>query len=165
MIIVSAIESAEEAVKKYDPGFFVSIIDKGDRKLDNFANAPAENRVELFGDCQDAEGACASLLDLAERWKAQTGKKKPILVHCHRGVARSMAVAYILLCAIEEKSCEAAIAARLRAAAPHADPNIKLISAADTLMGRHDRMTEAILDLSPSCGAIDAPIVTLPVAA
>ncbi|MHA7872274.1 MAG: tyrosine phosphatase family protein, partial [Hyphococcus sp.] len=91
--------------------------------------------------------------------------KSPILIHCNEGAARSMAIAYILLCAIDRDHSEKDLAARLRQAAPHADPNLLLISEADAALGRDDRMVEAILDLCPSCSTAGAPVVTLPVAA
>ncbi len=74
-----------------------------------------------------------------------------------------MAAAYIILCAAQDGVCEREIANGLRKAAPHADPNILLISEADKLMGRNDRMVEAILDLPPCSGANCDDLVILPV--
>ena len=134
---------------------------------------PPENHIKLIGDCArpapcengEPPHRCDALVQLAERWRKEPDPKPAILIHCHEGAARSMAVAYILMCAIENKNCEKAIAARLRAAAPHADPNLMLISEADALLGRNDRMVEAVLDLCPACRASNAQVVTLPVAA
>ncbi len=171
MIIVSSLEHAEVAFKEYAPGYVISILDNDEPTPPAFDCVPDENHLKLIEDCSrssdpmDCENRCAKLLAIAERWRAEPDPRAPILIHCHQGVARSMAVAYILMCAIEQDTCERRIADRLRNAAPHADPNLMLVSEADALMNREDRMVEAILDLCPSCGAVENQVVTLPVAA
>lgn len=171
MIIVSTLDNVEQAFKDHRPGYVVSILDDTDPSPPQFASVPEENHIRLNQDCsrgenRDCDSArCARLLDLAEKWRAEKDPKPAILIHCHKGVSRSMAVAYILMCAIERGRCEKEIAGLLRNAAPHADPNLMLISEADALLGRDDRMVEAVLDLCPSCGAVDKPVVVLPVTA
>ena len=171
MIIVSSLEHAGAAFKQYAPAYVISILDNDEPTPPVFDSVPAENHLKLIEDCSrssdpmDCENRCAKLLAIAERWRADAEPRGPILIHCHQGVARSMAVAYILMCAIEQNNCERKIADRLRSAAPHADPNLMLVSEADAMMDRNDRMVEAILDLCPSCGAVEKQIVTLSVAA
>ncbi len=163
-IIVSCYDKAEAAFKEYRPAYVVSILGQDEGPSRSFDGLPRENFIELRGDCSsmnDNAARCQKLIDLARNWD----RKAPILIHCHQGVARSMAAAYILLCAAQEGRCEAQIAGELRKAAPHADPNILLISEADALMGRDDRMVEAILDLCPCAGAVSDEVVILPVAA
>lgn len=168
-ILVSSIGGSGLAFQKYRPSYVISILDEDEPIPPIFSALPSERHLKLIDDSFLAgnnglsgdASQCKKLISLAERWDLQS----PVLIHCHRGVARSMAAAYILMCAIEKNSCEKALAARLRQAAPHADPNILLVSEADALMGRNDRMIEAILDLCPSSGTISAPIVTLPVEA
>ena len=167
MIIVSSYKEAPAAYKKYGPQFVVSLLDADEGPTPSFPGLSQDNHLELRGNCSAhnsddcIEGRCRKLIDLAKRWD----RKEPILIHCHQGVSRSMAAAYILLCAVENNISETAIAQRLRKAAPHADPNLLLISRADTLMGREDRMVEAVLDLSPCAGASSDGVVTLPLAA
>ncbi len=163
-IIVSCYDKAEEAFKAHRPEYVVSILGKDEGPSLSFHGLRPENRLEVRGDCSstdDDAARCQKLIDLARNWD----RKAPILIHCHQGVARSMAAAYIILCAAQENRCEFKIAKELRQAAPHADPNILLISEADALMGREDRMVEAILDLCPCAGAVTDDVVILPVAA
>ncbi|MEO1243524.1 MAG: hypothetical protein AAFX54_16570 [Pseudomonadota bacterium] len=171
MIIVSSLDHAVEAFRKHRPAYVVSILDVDEPTPPAFDTLPSENHIKLIGDCSrggaDCDGQsarCNEILDIARRW-VQDGRKSPILIHCNEGAARSMAVAYIMMCAIEPAQSEKDIAARLRSAAPHADPNLLLISEADAALGRNDRMIEAILDLCPCCSTVGAPIVTLPLAA
>lgn len=171
MIIVSSLGHSEEAFRKYRPSHVVSILDKDEPTPPVFDTLPPENHIRLIENCSRGENAdavdsrCSKLIDLARRWTKGGGPKAPILIHCHLGVARSMAAAYILLCTIEDNCCEKVLAERLRKAAPHADPNLLLISEADALLGRDDRMVGAVLDLCPCCATVAAPIVTLPIAA
>lgn len=173
MIIVSSLKHAEEAFRLYKPGYVISILDVDEPTPPVFDTLPAGNHIKLIGDCSrgddqaDCGGKtvrCGKIIDVVKRWAAESSPRPSILIHCHQGAARSMAVAYILMCAIEHKGCEKEIAQRLRKAAPHADPNLLLVSEADAALGRDDRMVEAILDLCPCCNTVGAPIVTLPVA-
>jgi len=166
MIIVSSLDHAEEAFRKYDPSYVISLLDCDEPTPPVFDTLPENNHLRLIGDCakgdkpkdnEDLASRCARILDVAKAWK-KDDKKSPILIHCNEGAARSMAVAFILMCAIEDKQSESSIAKRLRAAAPHADPNLLLVSEADAALGRNDRMIEAVLDLCPSCTTIGAPI-------
>ncbi len=171
MIVVSTLEHAEDAFKKYAPGFVISVLDTDEPTPPVFKSIPKGNHLKIIEDCskaanvEDCENRCAKLLALAKNWRAAPAPKPPILIHCHKGVSRSMAIAYVLMCAIETGKCERKIASRLREAAPHADPNLMLVSEADAMLERDDRMVEAILDLCPSCGAVGKPVITLPVAA
>lgn len=163
-IIVCCYDKAEAAYKTHRPAYVVSILGQDDGPVRVFDGLPPDHFIELCGDCSNAdkrEPRCQMLIDLAAKWD----RTAPILIHCHQGVARSMAAAYILLCAAQPDRCEKQIAGELRKAAPHADPNILLISEADAMLGREDRMVEAILDLSPCAGATCDDVVILPVAA
>ncbi len=171
MIVVSSLGHSEEAFRKYKPSHVISILDYEEPTPPVFDTLPPENHIKIIencsrgSDCDDESTRCARLVAFAQHW-AEGGKTRaPLLIHCHQGVARSMAAAYIIMCAVEKNHCEKEIAARLRRAAPHADPNLLLISEADALLSRNDRMVEAILDLCPCSGTVAAPIVTLPVAA
>lgn len=169
MIIVSSLGHSEEAFRRFKPSHVISILDYDEPTPPIFDTLPAENHLRLIENCSAAANCneagdpsrCEKLIALAKSWEGDS----PILIHCHQGVSRSMAAAYIIMCAVAEKRCEKEIAQHLRKAAPHADPNLLLISEADALLGRDDRMVEAVLDLCPCSGTIAAPIVALPVAA
>lgn len=67
-----------------------------------------------------------------------------LLVHCWAGISRSTAAAYMIGCARFPDLGEAQIAAVLRAAAPEATPNPRLVALADDVLGRNGRMIDAI---------------------
>lgn len=165
LVIVSSLDAVEDVFKRHHPAFAISILDSDDELPAAIRALPEGHHLRLGrADCDMGEDEacwCPEILNIAKRWAATD---ENILVHCHRGVARSMAIAYILMCVKEEGVCEEKIARRLREAAPHADPNILLVSNADAALGRDDRMVSAILDMCPCCSTVAAPVVILPVA-
>ena len=157
MIIVSSLEEAVNAFREHKPSHVVSILDSEEPLPKVFEALPPENHLKVIENCSSAipcnNGAnpsrCCKLIRFGKHWMETTNAEKPLLIHCHQGVARSTAAAYIMLCAIEQGQSEKAIAERLRSAAPHAEPNLLLVSEADAALRRHDRMVDAILDLCP----------------
>ena len=158
-IVVCSLEAAPAAFERYKPGFVASITDHDDCAPDTLEALPSGRLLKLNASTSEADIAPA-VIAFGKEWLKTD---ETVLVHCHRGVARSTAIAYILMCMREADMCEEQIAAKLREAAPHADPNLLLVSEADKLLGREDRMVSAILDLCPCCGAVCQQIVTLPV--
>ncbi len=67
-----------------------------------------------------------------------------LLIHCHAGVSRSTAAAYILACATRPAGEEAALAAHLRTACPEATPNALMVALADAALERGGAMHAAI---------------------
>jgi predicted protein tyrosine phosphatase len=65
-------------------------------------------------------------------------------VHCYAGISRSTAGAFVTACALNPQRDESAIARALRDASPTAMPNIRIVSLADTMLGRDGRMIAAI---------------------
>lgn len=158
-IIISSLEAAEQAYKLHQPGYVISILDCDDCAPASFAGLDEARHMKLDGNDDDEITWCPKIIDFAKDW-AQSGED--VLIHCHRGVARSTAIAYILMCVRDSNECECKIAEQLRSMAPHADPNLRLVSEADRMLGRDDRMVGAVLDMCPCCGSVCAPIVTLP---
>ena len=167
MIVVSSLGESTAAFQQYAPSHVVSILEGDEAAPPEFAALAPDKHLKLIENCSAAENCdnetarCKRLISFAQSWDRQA----PLLIHCHQGVARSMAAAFIIMCVVDEAASEKDLAARLRDAAPHADPNLLLVSEADEILGRQDRMIEAILGLCPCCATVDAPIVTLPVAA
>jgi len=167
MIIIASLGATEQAYRQFNPSRVISILDFEELAPPAFEGLAPEHHLKVIDDCSHTAkrngngdlSRCEKLIELAQEWD----QSAPILIHCHQGVSRSTAAAYVILCAVED-GCEKKIAARLRQAAPHAEPNLLLISEADELLGRHDRMVEAVLDLCPSSATVAAPIVTLHVA-
>lgn len=85
---------------------------------------------------------------------------EPLLVHCYAGVSRSTAAALIALTlGAEGREMEAAQA--LRDAAPHAQPNARIIALADQLLGRGGRLIAARNAMGPAELVAEAPLVSL----
>lgn len=173
MIIVSSLNHAEAAYQQYAPSHVISILDGDEAPVLSFDGLDDEHHLKILENCSRGPDCLdpakfprsERLIDFANKWKRESQLTAPLLIHCHQGVARSTAAAYIILCTVESECCEKALADRLRHAAPHAEPNLLLVSEADAALGRDDRMVEAILDLCPCSATVAAPVVTLPVAA
>jgi len=63
----------------------------------------------------------------------------PIVVHCYAGISRSTAGAFITACALNPSRDEESIARAIRSFSPTAQPNIRLVSLADDILGRGGR--------------------------
>jgi predicted protein tyrosine phosphatase len=85
-------------------------------------------------------GVVERLLAFGETWDDTA----PMLIHCHAGISRSAASAFVLACARNPQGAEAAIARRIRAASPYAQPNRLIVALADEILERGGRMTAAI---------------------
>ncbi|MFO1183174.1 MAG: protein tyrosine phosphatase [Bauldia sp.] len=81
-----------------------------------------------------------SLLAFARGWD----QAKPMVIHCYAGISRSTAAAFISLCALRPERAEDEIAAALRAASRHAQPNRRLVALADGVLKREGRMIAAV---------------------
>jgi predicted protein tyrosine phosphatase len=91
------------------------------------------------------------LIEFVTAWDRST----PIVVHCYAGISRSTAGAFITACALNPKRDEADIARAIRSFSPTAQPNIRLVSLADDLLGRKGRMTNAVRAIGPGLAAYE----------
>jgi predicted protein tyrosine phosphatase len=89
--------------------------------------APGAHHVERF-------------LDFVRGWD----RRDPMLIHCYAGVSRSTAAAYVAVCALAPHRDEAETAKLLRRLSPTATPNLLLVRHADAILGRNQRMVQAI---------------------
>jgi predicted protein tyrosine phosphatase len=94
----------------------------------------------LDGYVMPGEDHVAELIRFVRDWD----RRSPLVVHCFAGISRSTAGAYASVCALNPQRDEACIARALRSASPTATPNIRIVSLADTLLGRGGRMVAAI---------------------
>lgn len=168
MLIVSSLSQACRAYTAHHPARVISLLSE-EEEVPCFAALPDERHLKLYA---PRESCAKSISDAAHlraeaivRFIRDWDGRGDILVHCNRGVSRSTAAAFIILCIREPQTDEADLAQTLRRAAPYADPCPLLVSYADEALGRDGRMTEAIEDLPPPCPTICAPIVTLPLSA
>jgi predicted protein tyrosine phosphatase len=81
-----------------------------------------------------------ALVDFVAGWN----RKQAMVVHCHAGISRSTAAAFIALCAMRPDRDERAIARALRDASVFATPNRRLVALADELLQRDGRMVAAV---------------------
>jgi predicted protein tyrosine phosphatase len=87
--------------------------------------APATPHIEEF-------------IDFGTAWD----RSGPLLIHCYAGISRSMAAALTLMC-LYNRGREQEAARLLRAQAPHASPNPRMIAIADFLLACDGRLMGA----------------------
>jgi predicted protein tyrosine phosphatase len=93
----------------------------------------------------------ARLIDFASRWNRAT----PMVVHCFAGISRSTAGAFVAACALNPARDEREIAAAIRRASPTAQPNARIVTVGDRLLGREGRMMRAIEAIGPGEAAME----------
>jgi predicted protein tyrosine phosphatase len=112
------------------------------------ASIPAERHLyismsdilePLHGHILPAESHARDLVAFAMAWD----RAQPMVIHCYAGVSRSTAAALIAACALRPERDEAEVAALIRERSPTATPNLKLVAAADRMLGRGGRLFEA----------------------
>ncbi len=82
-----------------------------------------------------------------------------LLIHCHAGVSRSTAAAYVLACTLRPPGEEGALAAFLREACPEATPNALMISLADDLLARGGAMRRAVAGIGRGVDAYEGTVI------
>jgi predicted protein tyrosine phosphatase len=98
------------------------------------------------------------LLDFLKEWD----QVSPLLIHCHAGISRSPAAAFIALCLLRPEIPEAELARRLRAASSAAKPNRLLVRLADEVLGREGRMIAACAALTVPPPSREGPFCSVP---
>lgn len=79
----------------------------------------------------------------------------PLVVHCYAGISRSTAGAFIAACALNPQRDERIIARAIRTSSATAQPNLRLVSLADELLGREGRMIAAVDEIGPGQSAYE----------
>jgi predicted protein tyrosine phosphatase len=97
------------------------------------------------------EDHVAKLVEFVTQWD----RAAPLVVHCYAGISRSTAGAFITACALNPERDERAIARLIRDASPTAQPNLRLVELADSLLGRKGRMVKAVDILGPALSAYE----------
>ena len=168
MLIVSSLAGARPAFEAHRPAYVISLLE-GDEAPPAFSGLDGARHLKL---CVARE-ACVETISNAAKDRAREivsfvnawDGRGDILIHCSRGVARSTAAAYIIMCMRGGAGGETTAAKALRRAAPYADPCPLLVAYADEILGRDGEMIDAIDALAPPSPAIEAPVVTLSLAA
>ena len=99
------------------------------------------------------------LIAFAKQWDRQ----HPMLIHCWAGISRSTASAFTIACMLNEPGREHDIARLLRARAAHAQPNQRIVSVADALLGRDGNMVDAIDAMGAGRVVFEGELFSLPV--
>src|SRR5262245_38432215 len=98
------------------------------------------------------------LLEFANGWD----RESPMLIHCHAGISRSPAAAFIALCLLRPEVPEAELAQRLREASSAAKPNRLLVRLGDEVLGREGRMIAACAALTVPPPSREGPFCSMP---
>ena len=99
----------------------------------------------------------ARLIEVADLWDGAGS----LVVHCFAGVSRSTAAALVIL-ARRNPRREDELARLLRARAPHAQPNRRMVAIADRLLEADGRLVAAVGAMGPGRYEGHAPLVALP---
>ncbi len=159
MIYVCPLSRIDETVSACGGGWLLSLLAEG-TGVTRPASIAAERHLHLsFHDIAEAqegltppgESHVQAVLDFARGWD----RSKPLVVHCYAGISRSTASAYIIAAALAPHRDEAELAATLRKLSPSATPNPRLIALADRMLGRDNRMVEAIRSIGRGAEAFE----------
>lgn len=163
MLIISSLAAARAETAARKPARAISILSEDEATPD--LGLPKDRHLRLYVERESCarsivdagKARAAEIVRFLKDWDGNGG----ILVHCNRGISRSTAAAYIIMCARAPEGDERALAQKLRRAAPYADPCPMLVDCADEILGRDGRMSDAICALCPPATAIAAPTAVI----
>lgn len=162
MIYICGLAEMPEHARDLRPSHLVSLLSPAEQPPtpDGIA-AERHHRVKVNDISQPMPGFVlaqdsdiARLIAFLEGWDATT----PLLLHCFAGVSRSTAAALIAL-TLRHDGREEEAAQRLRQAAPHAQPNRRLIELADARLGRNGRLVAALAEMGEATLRAYGPLV------
>jgi predicted protein tyrosine phosphatase len=147
-LIVSPLSHVERVVATRKPSHLISLLDPEWMIETPTGVAPGRHlklsihdiEAPFSGMTAPSAAVVEQILAFAEDWDVRS----PMLIHCWAGISRSTATAFTLACARDPSADEMEIALRMRAAAPHAQPNRRIVALADDILGRRGRMLEAL---------------------
>ncbi|EAU40448.1 hypothetical protein FP2506_04446 [Fulvimarina pelagi HTCC2506] len=165
-LVVSSLAEMGTTVDTHSASDLVTLIN-ADTPVSRPMTIPVERHLFLgFNDIVEPvegmlppqESHVRDLIGFGSRWS----REKPLVVHCFAGISRSTAAAYILAMSINPDLDELALANELRARAPTATPNARLVGFADTILEREGRMVEAIKSIGRGADAFSGTPFILP---
>jgi len=106
---------------------------------------------QIEGQTAPAQEHVARLIAFVQAWD----RAAPMVVHCYAGISRSTAGAFVAACALNPKRDELQIAQDIRRASRTAQPNARIVSLADRMLGREGRMVRAVETIGPGTGAYE----------
>lgn len=147
-LVICPLENVAEAAVRHKAGYLVSLLAK-DQTIHRPGLIQADHHLRLeMNDISTEEPGLITpderhvraLIEFFQSWKQDA----PTVIHCWMGVSRSPAAAIIAALAIGRNQSELELAKRLRAVAPFATPNRKLIEIADKELGCEGRLVKAV---------------------
>lgn len=164
MIYVCNLREMPSHAAELRPSHLVSLVQPADQPPTPPGIAPGRHlRVEIDditepmpGLVLPEAGHMSQLIEFLAGWRAEG----PLLVHCVAGISRSTAAALIAL-ACKAPRREADLAGHVRRAAPHAQPNARMIELADRLLGCEGRLVAARAGMGPATPLPEGPLVRL----
>lgn len=166
-LYVSSLEEMPRQVSATGASHLLSLLTP-----DDLLTTPVGVRPEnhLFIRCHDIvepypgavlpnSGHVRRIVDFAAAWD----RSAPMLVHCFAGVSRSTAAALIVAC-VHERGREHALARRLRAAAPHAQPNRLIVALGDAALGCRGALISAVESMGTGAWLDRVPLARLSLA-
>ncbi|MBV8978690.1 MAG: hypothetical protein JO261_11775 [Alphaproteobacteria bacterium] len=147
LILITPLSAVPDALKEHVPSHLVTLL-SAEYMIETPEGLPVERHLRLSvhdisdpaGDQAPARRDAERLIEFGRGWDARA----PMLIHCWAGVSRSTAAAYAILCDKLGPGREHDIAQRLRARAPHAQPNRLLVRHADDVLCRGGAMVRAV---------------------
>lgn len=164
MIYVCSLREMPLHAAALRPSHLVSLIDRDYQPPTPAGFPPARHhRVAINDICDPMDGyVCpgetdvSGLIGFLRHWEGS----EPLLIHCYAGISRSMAAALIAL-TLDAGGREAEAAQAVRLAAPHAQPNRRIIALADAMLGRDGRLLAARDAMGPAQLCTEGPLVRL----
>jgi predicted protein tyrosine phosphatase len=153
VIHVCSLARLHETVETTGASHIVTLISR-DIEIERPPGVPADNHLwlemhdistPLDGYILPEKHHIEELLAFVRRWD----RAQPMVVHCHAGISRSSAAAFVAACALAPHRDERDIALAMRQASPTALPNARIVSLADDVLARDGRMVAAIRAMSP----------------
>ena len=166
-IHVCSLARLESTVARSGASHLVTIVDKG-TPVRRPQSIRADRHLFLgFNDVtMPMEGMLLPAAHHIERLLGFLGawdRERPIVVHCHAGISRSTAAAFIGLCAIAPDRDEGEIAWGIRRSSPTAFPNPLMVALADGILGRKGRMSAAVAAIGRGVDAFESVPFVLPI--
>ena len=166
MLHVCSLSKLARTVEETGASHLVSVIN-ADTPVPTPARIDPDNHLFLgMNDITDTvsgltvpgETHVARLLSFVRHWD----RKKPLVIHCWAGISRSTAAAYATACALCPDEDEDLLAKTLRARAPSATPNARIVAVADAMLHRDGRMIEAVRSIGRGADAFEGTPFVMP---
>ena len=147
-IIIAGLSEVPKLVASRAPSHLITLLDPATMIETPDGIAPERHLKLGVNDIAEAteglivpdEALVARVLAFGATWDEAT----PMLIHCWAGISRSTASAFLLACERNPHVSERQIALAMRASAPHAFPNRKIVALADDVLCRAGRMMDAV---------------------